>query len=762
MPAQPTLKKISGSFSQRSAAPGSVFDSSSPAPDSTAATAQFSGLVTSSTSLGLPLELSPWNQKTYDRLKQSLGLELRRQVFVAVCDDLVVRAHLSQRLTRDRAIATHRGDVISRVVTVTLDPQHPSLQRSIAEGFQQYRQTNRSAPQPYRGHVTESSNIVDPVVQLFGIEQVTRQSANTQRQFLQSLNQLPQQSLPDVGVLILWVPRPWVHSIRQSAPDFWQWHTGLFEFDGDPRSLDSDNAIAPTPQSTFQPNLQPIKSFPWQEGVIASSFSTQVGRGASPTASTRQTARKIELIEVSSPLPNDSDAQSPAGLSPLPNALDAWLVLAQSAQSAPGDRRLMDRAIEIGHQLLTDNFPTLLEQTQIYETLGHCHSARALTLSQEQRRRSGDGHQRAIRQDLQKACDCFQQATQPLRQVLVNPSLEAKGVQVIALLGRRASLLRTLAETRQSLLRYGVPAQKGDELELYQGDIVSAYRQAIASQWSKIRCQRSSAPMNEGDAQWLVQTYNSLGMSYWAQGSGDRTNSPRLEALLRKAIHAYRQGIKRYSNGREAERAVLTPDYQYGTLQTNLGTAYLTLHRSDRNPQWLDLTVTAYHAALNHRDPQQHPAAYAATCNNLGIAHRALGSFAQRQDPHAEWTYCQQAIASYNAALSIESHIPVTFDRATTARQLAQLHQYLARHPLTTASSAMGYGDANSPERHLSAAIHAYSHGLLHLPKSASEQPLLSGLIATVKTMLRGHGMSPQSLLAQIPAQWRSLVLKQL
>ena len=77
--------------------------------------------------LGSPLELSPWNQHTYERIKLSLELDLRRQVFVVVCDDLVVRAHVSNRLIRDRATLSSTGQVVSPVTAITLDPEAPHL-----------------------------------------------------------------------------------------------------------------------------------------------------------------------------------------------------------------------------------------------------------------------------------------------------------------------------------------------------------------------------------------------------------------------------------------------------------------------------------------------------------------------------------------------------------------------------------------------------------------------------------------------------------
>ena len=689
--------------------------------------------------LGQPLELSQWNQRTYERLKLSLGLDLRRQVFVAVCDDLVVRAHLSNRLTRDRATVSSSGDVLSQVMSVTLEPKNPKLHSTLANAFRQYhrhcqrhnpRHDHRQPPLQNRFNPPQKSEW-DPVIQVFGIEQLTRQCAHIQQQFLDDLNQLPQRSRVNTGALLLWIPRPWVHSIRQSAPDFWQWHTGLFEFEGDPRPLESVNTVqSQTAQSTFQPQLQGLKPF---------------------------------LGNAPQPSPPRESSPTPAAVTPnavVPNALDAWLVLAQSAQAEPSDRPLMNRAIEMGHHLLRDRTPIPREQIQIYEALGICHRDQALALAQDQRKQAQSAaNKRDIARDLEESCNCFCQALTQVDQLLRSQTSDRN--TSVSFLSKRAELGRLLGETQGHRIRYGSSQDAAGEIAEVQRAMVTAYRQAIAHQWQSLRQRGSESimePVTETAAPWLVQTYNSLGMAYWTQGNGLPASDRRAQHLFKQAIHAYTQGIKRYQEG-----SPLDQDYHYGTLQTNLGTAYLTLHRGDRQSQWLHQAVLAYHAALTQRPVEQYPAAHAATCNNLGIAYRALAHLAKTQDPHAEWTYCQQAIAAYDQAIAIDSHIAVTFDRATTARQLAQLHQYLAHHPLTPNARTLTGPDPTSPNRHLSAAIQAYSHGLQCLSSNANGQPLLSGLISTAKTILQGHhGISPQTLLAQVPAQWLPLVIEQL
>ncbi|MGB7086369.1 MAG: tetratricopeptide repeat protein, partial [Phormidesmis sp.] len=73
-----------------------------------------------------------------------------------------------------------------------------------------------------------------PKLQVLGIEQMTRQSAIAQNHFLRSLEKV-EALLPRLNTsLLVWVPWPWLRTIQQSAPTFWDWRNGLFEFVSDP------------------------------------------------------------------------------------------------------------------------------------------------------------------------------------------------------------------------------------------------------------------------------------------------------------------------------------------------------------------------------------------------------------------------------------------------------------------------------------------------------------------------------------------------
>jgi hypothetical protein len=123
-----------------------------------------------------------------------------------------------------------------RLVTLTLRPEQPDLQKQIAEWLSHRR-----------GRIDRSQI----AFQIVGIESLTGQSAATQRQFLNSLRALGRHYAQWDLNLVLWVTKPRLHAIRQSAPEFWRWYTGIFDFSGQPQVAEN-----PTIQQSKPPTAQ--------------------------------------------------------------------------------------------------------------------------------------------------------------------------------------------------------------------------------------------------------------------------------------------------------------------------------------------------------------------------------------------------------------------------------------------------------------------------------------------------------------------------
>jgi len=193
------------------------------------------------------------NQQVYQRLKLSFSLGLRRQIFVAVCDDLVLRDRLAVQLHADlspNALAASpspesTSPTVPRLVSLNLNLSDPN---PMAQVQQWLRQATRSQPR--------QRMLAAPGFQVLGVERLTRQPAAVQRLFLSYLQGIGH-SLPEMpSSLLLWLTHPWLRSVQQSAPEFWNWHTGIFEFIGEPTSTTASqilNRADQAKQTTSQP-----------------------------------------------------------------------------------------------------------------------------------------------------------------------------------------------------------------------------------------------------------------------------------------------------------------------------------------------------------------------------------------------------------------------------------------------------------------------------------------------------------------------------
>jgi len=171
------------------------------------------------------------NQKTYQRLKAALELNLRRQVFVAVCDNIVLRDRFAAELEEDlsgqlsyrASRMAGRRTSYPQLVTLNLDVSHPDPIAQVSQWLRQF-------PPPMNRH----NRLLMPAFQIIGIEQLSRESASIQWLFLNHLRNI-EHSLPALeSSLLLWVTRPWSRMIPQSAPDFWHCRTAVFDFIGEP------------------------------------------------------------------------------------------------------------------------------------------------------------------------------------------------------------------------------------------------------------------------------------------------------------------------------------------------------------------------------------------------------------------------------------------------------------------------------------------------------------------------------------------------
>ncbi|WRH65365.1 MAG: hypothetical protein RSE13_15845 [Planktothrix sp. GU0601_MAG3] len=86
--------------------------------------------------------VSETHQRTYDRLQQALGLQLRRQVFIAVCDNLNLRNHLALRLQKDllsknQTNIAPQSQISPALISLKLDLSDPNPFQAITQWYAQ-------------------------------------------------------------------------------------------------------------------------------------------------------------------------------------------------------------------------------------------------------------------------------------------------------------------------------------------------------------------------------------------------------------------------------------------------------------------------------------------------------------------------------------------------------------------------------------------------------------------------------------------------
>ncbi len=187
------------------------------------------------------------NQQSYQRLKSALALNLRRQIFIGICDDLHLRDRLVHRLEEELSGSTAgrgRYQPYPYLVSLQLSLNNPDPIAQISQWLEQN-------PPPSRQH----RHAPTPAFQLTGVEHLSRQDASLQWLFLSHLRGI-ERSMPALeSTLLLWVTRPWSRMIPQAAPTFWRCRTAIFDFIGEPTPSISQ-------PETFPIAVKPIERSP--------------------------------------------------------------------------------------------------------------------------------------------------------------------------------------------------------------------------------------------------------------------------------------------------------------------------------------------------------------------------------------------------------------------------------------------------------------------------------------------------------------------
>lgn len=590
-------------------------------------------------------QISGLNQKTYARLKMSLRLNLRRQIFLAVCDDLELRNHL---------VANLQTELAPRFVSLNLNLSDPNPMAQVTQWLAQ-RGQELGAGQP-----TSAMGF-----QVLGVEHLTRQPASVQKRFLTHLQAI-EYYLPTLEcTVLLWLPRPWLRSVRQSAPTFWDWHTALFEFEGDPTPIRSFVNPART---------SPLQAEPRQD------CKTAIAPPSPQAAPTRLNGRHIQPLigrptdQVIIPIELDDTAF----LKSLPAEKSLWDILTQ-------DSDLLKP--EISEATTADSASILKPAADITPTPDPellpapetTHIAKLNAVPPEQQDLALGQHSASVAQLQRLILEAIAQEDSATHRT------GWQQVQQIEQLYQQNAPQQALAAGYYAMAR-------GYRESLEQGD-VSGYTLAIA-----IAAHQEALAWLEPDAALGADVANDLGNLYWMQSRSA------IEADLQLA--SLEQAIQSYHLALSKNDPQVTPQ-TYAMIQNNLGSAYGDLAQYREPAENLQKSVLAYETALRYRTFEDDPARYAATQNNLGTA---CWNLAQHQQPGPR---LQQAIAAYEAALQFYTVEQEPMVYAMIQNNLGTAYWNLAQYIKPTRTESKSE-PGESPKSLLKSAIAAYHKALAY------------------------------------------------
>jgi tetratricopeptide (TPR) repeat protein len=676
------------------------------------------------------------NQLTYQRLKVSLSLSLRRQVFIAVCDDLTLRDRLAAQLQSELSKSKGESRLYPRLVSLHLDLNDPNPIAQVAQWL-------RQNPPPVSGRRVTPM----PAFQIMGVEQLTRQSAATQRLFFTHLQSI-EQTLPLLeSSLLIWITQPWFRSLPQSAPEFWRCRTGIFEFMGDPTPL--------SPGGTWEistRNDSPSRSDGDNGGQEGDYY--DLGEAESPVRN-----RSAIVIDV---LPKKETAVEPQTS---PQSSVAVQVATQVAQNKAAQEQIQ-RSVPLVNL-------DLLPLPQQIELLKQRHAAPEVLA--EAYRNLGNSYRDRIEQGDTSAAT-INAAIQAYEKVL--PLLEQASMLWVDLLNDLGSLYWMLSRTPDSLetalhhlkkgiLAYQLALTKVDLqtqsliYPMVQNNLGAAYADLARYQDPAANLQLAVQSYQEAlryrdaeaDPRRYASTQNNLGTTYWnlAQYQAPEEN-------LKEAIAAYSEALCHYAPEEEP--------FNYAMIQNNLGTAYWNLAQRERPKDWLALAIAAYQIALQYRTLEVAPAAFAATQNNLGTAYWHLAS--QAEDGTEKRDSLRQAIVAYEAALQAAQIMamnpsdpgqPVTlsFDLFATYNNLGLAYYQVVTDPKAGLDSMTQSAYLESALKHHVLAYQGWA-GRLELQQTA-----FSCIVQTCRAFYSQLGIAGQNLaLSLIPGQLLPEVLPKL
>jgi tetratricopeptide (TPR) repeat protein len=682
----------------------------------------------------VPLSAVGLNQEIYQRLKLSMSLNLRRQIFIAVCDDLNLRDRLAANLQTEISPSGNSSEQsYPGLVSLQLSLDDPNPLMQIAQWLTQ-------SPPP----IVQGRRVAMPAFQILGVEHLTRQSPAVQRLFFTHLQTI-ERNLPllDFSVLI-WMTQPWFYAISHSAPEFWRCRTGVFEFAGDP-----------TPLTVTSPERFEVQSS--GNGTLGNGTlgNGTLGNGTSGNGSLSKSSSGLlsSMPSSSQALPNPAlshQSLSHQSLSkqPLTTASSTTATNGVTARqpnenaNEPFDaneqlitEELVTEELVTGEQFIADDWSGSLSELLAEEFTLTDHAAISTTSSATSSTKTSSEAPINASSDVSSdvssgaATDAFAsnpwmlledefeqlyEPCEPCEPLNHTPSSEVQladeqGSKVHTVPAFAIELPDGLAEQPQLKLLL-----RQIELLHQQGVsplvLVEAYRtfgnffrdrieQGEATPQHlviAIQAYEQTLLLLPESSPTCVDVLNDLGNLYWMM-SRMLPNQTETMACLQQAIQAYQQALARIHPANHAQT--------YPMVQNNLGAAYADLARHQEPVENLERSVQAYQQALRYRKPDTDPLRYASTQNNLGTTYWNL---AQYKEPAAN---LKQAIAAYSDALRFYNPEQEPLNYAMIQNNLGTAYWNVAQHerPLDWLKLAVASYQAALQYRTLEAMPFAYA-----------------------------------------------------
>ncbi|MEH1839133.1 MAG: tetratricopeptide repeat protein [Nostoc sp.] len=725
-----------------------------------------------------------WNRQVYQRLKLALSLGLRRQLFLLVCDDLHLRNQVATRL--HSTLAYPIGQVLSqpsnaqenstlaypRLVTLRLNLNDPNPILQINQWLANY-------PPPIVGASKDTPGRPFPIpaFQIVGVEHLTKQPVATQRLFLHHLRLSEQyfsgqeSSQFFESNLLLWIPRPWLSAIKQSAPQFWRCRTGVFVFAGEPTPATQNSGYPERFSSPRSLDLGYIDKSIVDESVTQkelrntgnkfnlktnSDFSAETqGNGGyktqevSPSTADLLKAAPPQQQESSNRSGSGNNNQSLSSLSHISSELTELVIATINTNIAQRTEDYLQP-----QQLLLE-----IEELHQKQVPGEVLAEAYHRLGSLYRLRIEQGE--STLENLMVAIIAYQEAisydeTSPQLPDILNdlgtlywilyrtPPNSEEG----------QTYIEQAIEFYQLALKMISPQTHSETYARVQNNLGTAYGDLARFSHPSENWQQAILAYNEAlsyrtadmDSLKYAACQNNLGTAYWHLG---QYNQPIVH--LKKAIAAYNEALIHYNPEQEP--------LKYGMIQNNIGTACWNLAQYEQPTQNLQLAIDVYTEALKYRTPANVPSACAATQNNLGTAYWHLANLSQTTK-EVRQKYLQLCISAYEEAIALADSLsgtPLSFDLLASYNSLG-----LAHYQLVIDQSFNG--DKAIRSQHLEVALDKHLQALNGLSKQPEAyQTTFNYIVKTIRAFHNELGIQGQNLaLSKVPSQLLPKILSKL